>query len=49
MNIYPFLTRKLGRTGANAAVIVARAILITVIVLLSDKGFTTFTYLQLNK
>lgn len=49
MSIYPFLIRKLGPGGANATVIVARALIIAVTILLSDKGFTSFTYLQLGK
>jgi hypothetical protein len=49
MSSYQFLVRKLGAASANATVIVVRAVLIATTVLLSDKGFTSFTYLQLGK
>lgn len=49
MSIYPFLVRKLGHGAANATVIVVRAVIIATTVLLSDKGFTSFTYLQLGR
>jgi hypothetical protein len=49
MSLYPWLLARLGPGPANAAIIAARAALIVLIVMLSDKGFTSFTYLQINK
>jgi hypothetical protein len=49
MTIYERLVLRFGRGPANATIIATRAALIVLIVMLSDKGFTSFTYLQLNR
>ena len=49
MSLYRKLSVRLGRGPATTAIIVGRAALIVLIVILSDKGFTSFTYLQLSK
>ena len=47
MNLYHFLVQHSGRRAANLIVVIARGVLITLIVLFSDKGFSTFSYLGL--
>lgn len=49
MNLYQVLAGKVGSTSANLIVVLIRAIAIMGVVLLSDIGFTTFTYLQLGR
>jgi len=49
VNLYPLLVRRFGVPGATAAIILGRAALIVAVVMLSDKGFTTFPYLQLGQ
>lgn len=49
MSPYRFLVRWLGSRAANAIIVVTRAALIVLVVLLSDKGFTSFPYLQLGR
>lgn len=47
MNIYPRLVALVGAPAADLAVIALRGVLIALVVLMSDKGFTTFSYLKL--
>ena len=49
MTLYRKLAARAGRGPAIVAVVLARAALIVLIVVLSDIGFTSFTYLQLGK
>jgi hypothetical protein len=49
MRGYQFLVSRFGSPGANALVIILRAVTIATTILLSDKGFTSFTYLQLGR
>lgn len=49
MNLYGALVGRVGPAAANAIVVVIRATAIVGVVLLSDIGFTTFTYLQLGR
>ena len=49
MNVYQKLAERAGPKAANAIVVVIRAAAIVAVVLLSDIGFTTFTYLQLGR
>ena len=47
MNVYPRLVALIGSPPANAVVVLGRGLLIALVVLMSDKGFTTFSYLKL--
>ena len=49
MTFYQVLVQKVGPVPANMIVVLIRAMAIVGIVLLSDIGFTTFTYLQLGR
>lgn len=46
MTVYPRLVRIAGRPMANLIVIALRAGVMTAIIFLADKGFTSFNYLQ---
>lgn len=47
MILYPRLVALLGPFAANLVVVVGRGLLIALVALMSDKGFTTFSYLKL--
>lgn len=49
MNLYPWMVVRIGPVAAITSVVLVRAALIVLVAILSDIGFTTFTYLHLAK
>jgi hypothetical protein len=48
MKLYSRMVAKLGPRAANVLVVLGRAALIVAVVMLSDKGFTSFPYMQVK-
>ena len=49
MSFYPWMIARIGPVAAITSVVLVRAGLIVLVAILSDIGFTTFTYLHLAK
>jgi hypothetical protein len=47
MNLYQAMHRRLGPGCANAGIILLRAILIVLVIVLSNSQFNSFTYMRM--